>query len=137
MIRGRFDPLEWASDPQRRSDIYDATDIHPIETSKVIKGSPGSAGRVTGIVHLVENPDQGQSLQQGEILVAVQTDVAWTVLFPRAAAVVTDVGRRSPMPPLWHVSWASLRWSAAAMPPPALKPVTGSASTEHKEQSKF
>jgi pyruvate,water dikinase len=24
--------------------------------------------------------------------VAVQTDIAWTVIFPRAAAVVTDVG---------------------------------------------
>jgi len=71
VIRGRFDPLEWASDPQRRRDIYDATDIHPIDTSKLISGSPGSAGRVTGVARLVEHPDQGQSLQQGEILVAV------------------------------------------------------------------
>jgi pyruvate,water dikinase len=31
-------------------------------------------------------------LRQGEVLVAVQTDIAWTVIFPRAAAVVTDVG---------------------------------------------
>jgi len=58
VIRGRFDPLEWASDPQRRRDIYDATVIHPIDTSKLISGSPGSAGRVTGIARLVEHPDQ-------------------------------------------------------------------------------
>jgi pyruvate,water dikinase len=38
------------------------------------------------------NPEQGRQLQHGEILVAVQTDVAWTLLFPRAAAVITDVG---------------------------------------------
>jgi pyruvate,water dikinase len=31
-------------------------------------------------------------LQAGEILVAVQTDIAWTLLFPRAAAVITDIG---------------------------------------------
>ena len=47
---------------------------------------------MTGTARLVDNPDQGQSFEQGEILVTVQTDVAWTLLFPRAAAVVTDVG---------------------------------------------
>jgi len=26
------------------------------------------------------------------VLVTVQTDIAWTLLFPRAAAIVTDVG---------------------------------------------
>jgi pyruvate,water dikinase len=41
---------------------------------------------------VVDDPDQEQSLQKGEILVAVQTDVAWTLLFPRALAVITDVG---------------------------------------------
>ena len=31
-------------------------------------------------------------MQPGEILVAVTTNVGWTPIFPRAAAVVTDVG---------------------------------------------
>jgi pyruvate,water dikinase len=31
-------------------------------------------------------------LQEGEIMVTVLTDIAWTPLFLRAAAVVTDVG---------------------------------------------
>jgi pyruvate,water dikinase len=31
-------------------------------------------------------------LLQGEILVATTTNVGWTPLFPKAAAVVTDVG---------------------------------------------
>jgi pyruvate,water dikinase len=31
-------------------------------------------------------------LQPGEILVAVTTNVGWTPLFPRAAAIITDVG---------------------------------------------
>jgi pyruvate,water dikinase len=92
VIRGRFDPIEWAANPQRRSDIYDAAVTHQVDTSRAISGSPGSAGQVTGIVRLVDDPGQGHLLQQGEILVAVQTDVAWTLLFPRAAAVITDVG---------------------------------------------
>ena len=28
----------------------------------------------------------------GEILVAAQTNIGWTLIFPRAAAIVTDVG---------------------------------------------
>ena len=92
VIRGRFDPLAWAADPHRRSDLFDSSTIHQTNLSNIIHGSPGSAGRVIGMARLIDNPDQGQPLQQGEILVAVQTDVAWTLLFPRAAAVVTDVG---------------------------------------------
>jgi pyruvate,water dikinase len=92
VIRGRFDPLEWAADSQRRSDIFDASLALQIDTSNIITGSPGSAGQVTGSVRVVDDPEQGQQLQPGEILVAVQTDVAWTLLFPRAAAVITDVG---------------------------------------------
>jgi pyruvate,water dikinase len=92
VIRGHFDPITWAADPHRRSDLFDSSMIYQGSSSKIVSGSPGSAGRVTGIARLVNTPDQGQSLQQGEVLVAVQTDVAWTLLFPRAAAVVTDVG---------------------------------------------
>ena len=40
----------------------------------------------------LDSPEQGDQLQDGEILVAVQTDIEWTLLFPRAAAIVTDVG---------------------------------------------
>jgi pyruvate,water dikinase len=40
----------------------------------------------------LEGPEQGDRLQPGEILVAVTTNVGWTPIFPRAAAVLTDVG---------------------------------------------
>ena len=36
--------------------------------------------------------EEGGRLQQGEILVTAMTNVGWTPLFPRAAAIVTDVG---------------------------------------------
>jgi pyruvate,water dikinase len=44
------------------------------------------------MVRRLDKPEDGDQLQTGEVLVAVQTDIAWTLLFPRAAAVVTDVG---------------------------------------------
>ena len=36
--------------------------------------------------------DGGRRLGDGEILVTTVTNIGWTPIFPRAAAVVTDVG---------------------------------------------
>jgi len=58
----------------------------------IVSGIPASAGRVTASVRIVRGPDQFDALQAGEILVAPLTAPAWTPLFARAAAVVTDVG---------------------------------------------
>jgi len=97
IILGRFDPFQWAADPNRRSDLYYSPDSfhvpgENIGESKMITGSPGSAGRVEGLVRRINEPGEGDQLQDGEVLVTAQTDIAWTLLFPRAAAVVTDVG---------------------------------------------
>jgi pyruvate,water dikinase len=92
IIRGRFDPFQWAADPNRRNDIYDAHAPVPISTSDTITGFAGAAGRVEGLVCVLGRPEDGNQLQEGEILVAVTTNVGWTPIFPRAAAVVTDVG---------------------------------------------
>jgi phosphohistidine swiveling domain-containing protein len=92
IIRGHFDPFKWAADPNRRNDIYDATAAVPLFTSNTISGFAGAAGRVEGRVRVLDGPEQGDQFQPGEILVAVTTNVGWTPLFPRAAAVVTDVG---------------------------------------------
>jgi phosphohistidine swiveling domain-containing protein len=92
IIRGRFDAFRWAADLNRRNDIYDASAKAPVSTSSTITGFAGSAGLVEGWVRLLDAPEQGEQLQPGEILVAVTTNVGWSLLFPRAAAVITDVG---------------------------------------------
>lgn len=97
IIRGRFDPFQWAADPDRRSDVFDSHGLLPKLTLKaprenVILGMPGSAGRVEGTVRRIDDPEGGDELQPGEILVTAQTNIGWTFLFPRAAAIVTDVG---------------------------------------------
>lgn len=58
----------------------------------LVSGSPASAGRATGLVRVVRGPDEFDTLQTGEILVAPMTAPAWTPLFTRAAGLVTDVG---------------------------------------------
>jgi pyruvate,water dikinase len=92
IIRGRFDPFQWAADPNRRSDVYDAHAPLAASSSDAIAGFPGAAGRVEGLVRRLDTPEQGDQLQSGEILVTTTTNVGWTPLFLRAAAIVTDVG---------------------------------------------
>ena len=58
----------------------------------IVSGSPASPGRVAGAVRVIRGPDEFDQLEPGEILVAPLTAPAWTPLFTRAAAVVTDVG---------------------------------------------
>jgi phosphoenolpyruvate synthase/pyruvate phosphate dikinase len=41
---------------------------------------------------VVHSVDDAEALLPGEVLVTSVTNVGWTPLFPRAAAVVTDVG---------------------------------------------
>jgi pyruvate,water dikinase len=94
-IRGSFDPIKWAADPNRPLEVFDPNipQSRPATSDdRFIKGQPGSAGRVEGIVQRINDPNEADLLQIGEILVASTTNVGWTPLFPRAAAVVTDIG---------------------------------------------
>jgi pyruvate,water dikinase len=55
-------------------------------------GHPASAGRATGRVRIVHSLSDFAAFGDGDILVAKATTPAWTPLFQRAAAVVTDSG---------------------------------------------
>ncbi|MCE6997476.1 pyruvate, phosphate dikinase [Saccharothrix sp. S26] len=89
VIRGRFDPEAWAADPNRRVDVHDAC-AAPLGDD--VSGFPGAAGVVEGVARVIRDVADGADLEQGEILVTTVTNIGWTPLFPRAAAVVTDVG---------------------------------------------
>jgi len=96
LISGRFDPYLWASDPQRRSDVFDshAPAVLPAGESDagLIRGLPGSAGVVEGVARVLNELADGATLVPGEVLVTTTTNIGWTPLFPRAGAIVTDVG---------------------------------------------
>jgi rifampicin phosphotransferase len=92
IIYGRFDPFEWAADPNRRSDFYDARQTGATAFSSTIKGFAGAAGCVEGSVRCIDRVEDGNQVQPGEILVTTITNIGWTPLFPRLAAIVTDVG---------------------------------------------
>jgi pyruvate,water dikinase len=91
VIRGRFDPVRWAADPARRTDVFDEHGL-AAGAADEIRGFPGAAGVVEGVARVVPTVADGEALRAGEVLVTSVTNVGWTPIFPRAAAVVTDVG---------------------------------------------
>ncbi len=96
MIYGAFDPFAWAADPDRRTDYWVAGVAAPSASDHddpaVIHGCAGAVGEVEGVVRRLDDFDQAGELQPGEILVTHLTNIGWTPLFPRAAAVITDLG---------------------------------------------
>ncbi len=91
LIRGRLDIERWAADPGRRTDLYvEGHDAAPPRA--IIAGFPGSEGIVEGIARVLSSPEESDRFISGEVLVARVTNIGWTPLFPRARAVVTDVG---------------------------------------------
>jgi pyruvate,water dikinase len=105
-ILGSFDPFAWAADPHRSADFFPVqpagfpagarasamTGVMADAEAEIIRGSPGSAGRAEGTARVLHGLEEGGQLELGEILVTALTDIGWTPLFPRAAAVVTDIG---------------------------------------------
>ena len=98
LIRGRFDPAAWAVDPDARVDPRSSTSSTLVagsgadDITATVTGFAGSAGVVEGTARVILVPSDGARLRPGEVLVTNVTNVGWTPLFPRAAAVVTNVG---------------------------------------------
>jgi phosphoenolpyruvate synthase/pyruvate phosphate dikinase len=63
----------------------------PVAEGAIVE-QPASPGRATGTVRIVHGPADFDRFQPGEVLVARATAPAWTPLFARAVAVVTDGG---------------------------------------------
>jgi pyruvate,water dikinase len=57
-----------------------------------LKGVAASPGRVTAPACILHGPEDFSQMKDGDVLVAPITTPAWTPLFVRASAVVTDVG---------------------------------------------
>jgi rifampicin phosphotransferase len=55
-------------------------------------GIPASAGRASGPARIIRSASEFDRVQRGDVLVASMTTTAWTPLFGRVAAIVTDNG---------------------------------------------
>jgi pyruvate,water dikinase len=69
-----------------------ATAAPPQSDEHTLAGLPGGPGVAEGPVRLVRALDEFEKVRQGDVIVCAFTNPAWTVLFPRAAALVADSG---------------------------------------------
>jgi rifampicin phosphotransferase len=84
------EPPRLIGDPVARA-VERARGSRPIPPNAIV-GEPASTGIATGPARLITDPSEFPSFQAGDVLVARTTAPAWTPLFARAAAVVTDGG---------------------------------------------
>jgi pyruvate,water dikinase len=87
MSVGKWNPML-----KRYVDSYPAMFGAKPSDRAIVSGVPASPGTATGPVRVIRGPHEFDQLEPGEVLVAPFTAPAWTPLFTRAAAVVTDVG---------------------------------------------
>jgi rifampicin phosphotransferase len=72
--------------------VVDAMRTTGSASEGAIIGQPASPGRASGPVRIVHGVGDFDRFQAGEVLVAHATAPAWTPLFARAVAVITDGG---------------------------------------------
>lgn len=82
----------WNPMIKKMVDGYPAMFGAKVSETAIVSGVPASPGIATGPVRIIRGPHEFDRLQPGDVLVAPFTAPAWTPLFTRAAAVVTDVG---------------------------------------------
>ena len=92
IIIGRFEPKVWIKDKNRRLDVYCFGESLNQDINSDIKGYAGAAGIVEGTVRVITDLSEANTLMQGEILVTTATNIGWTTVFPKAAAIITDIG---------------------------------------------
>ena len=77
-------------------DIYIGKPIAEVfdveENDGVMKGVPVSNGECEGVVHIVYSPDDANTLQKGEIMVARFTDIGWTPYYSIVNGLITEIG---------------------------------------------
>jgi pyruvate,water dikinase len=80
------------------------------QSGGTIKGLGASAGKVTARACVMLGPEDFNRMQSGDVIVAGITTPAWTPLFARASAIVTDIGG-----PLSHSSIVAREYGIPAV----------------------
>jgi phosphoenolpyruvate synthase/pyruvate phosphate dikinase len=80
------------------------------DSGNTIKGFGASAGKVTARACVMLGPEDFGKMRAGDAIVAGITTPAWTPLFARAAAIVTDIGG-----PLSHSSIVAREYGIPAV----------------------
>lgn len=62
------------------------------DSGSILKGTPSSRGYYRGIARIIRGTEEFDKLKKGDVLVIPYSDVAWTPLFIKAGAIVSEAG---------------------------------------------
>jgi len=135
LIRGRFDPVRWAADPNRRSDYYDeyAQLTETGDRSPAFLARPAWSRASRGSYARPRRPLSSVTARSWSPRSPTSAG-RWSSPAPRPSSPTS--ARRCPMPRSWPASSASRPWSGAATPPCASTAATGSGSTAAEASSR-
>ena len=96
VIFGGIDPYKWSENENRNIELYiegrDEYNNIKISEDNCIKGFAGASGIIKGRVRVLTDFSEADEFQKGEILVTTMTNIGWTPIFPKASAIITDIG---------------------------------------------
>lgn len=72
--------------------ISDAADQGGVADGPILHGLGVGSRGATGVVRILESPDEGDKLAEGEILVAEMTSPDWVPILRRTAGLITNAG---------------------------------------------
>lgn len=91
LIYGRFTEEEWRKSGGSM-DYYRYGESRAENAGDVLEGIAGSSGQAEGIARVISDISEADRLQKGEILVVQAANIGWVKIFPKAAAIVTEIG---------------------------------------------
>ena len=80
------------SQKNKHGGVGDEDIVDEADAKVVVRGLPASPGLASGVVHVIDNPDDIDQFKKGEILVTLMTSPDWVPAMKKAAAIVTNNG---------------------------------------------
>lgn len=72
--------------------LQDNTNADKQVLIKEVKGTPVCMGEIEGRACVINNIEDANQIQQGDILITYCTDTAWSLYFPMLSGIVTELG---------------------------------------------
>lgn len=85
----------WSQRKKQKQDQDASGDENVVEESDAeiaVRGLSASPGLASGVVHVIDSPDDIDQFKKGEILVTLMTSPDWVPAMKKAAAIVTNNG---------------------------------------------
>ena len=80
------------SQKKKNAKADDEDVVSESDAKVVVRGLPASPGVASGVVHVIDSPDDIDKFKKGEVLVTLMTSPDWVPAMKKAAAIVTNNG---------------------------------------------